>query len=123
MLTETYILYTYAQRLEDTPPFNPEMESVVLGVGFVQWKKDTNDFLVRLGQFSNDFRKNSTDSTRIIRTYLIAFKKAANVGHLPYHLDMYCMGQRQRAGFLIIIHFLTYSLVFLPKFPCRYSRS
>lgn len=120
-MTETHTLYTYAKRLEDTPPFNPGMETAVLGVAYVLWEKDTKDFFMRLDQSAGAFRNISAYSTDVFLTQLFALNEAASVGHLPYHLNMYCMKQEQRAGIVMIIPPLTHSLVFRPNVPCRYS--
>lgn len=92
-MTETYILLTYGDRLADTSPFLPGQEGIPLGIGFVKWKRDTSDFLMRLGKSSGTFRKNSPDLT-LLETNLISFKKQADVSHLHYHLDMYFMGHQ-----------------------------
>lgn len=126
MMIQTYILIKTAEHLEHlehTPPVDPGDEKVTLGIGFVKWKRYTNDFLVRLGKSSGAFRKNSPDSTRLTTTTLIAFEQAVNVGHLPYHLDVYCVERHQRAGGVIIVPPLICFIAFLSKVPCRYSGS
>lgn len=86
MWTESYTLFKYAQRLENTPPFDPNKDTPALAMGFVKWKRHTSDFLIRAGQSSETFRNNFPESTLALITSLGRFKKATNVSRLPYHL-------------------------------------